>query len=81
MKPADPADVHFKLGRLLHQRADPEAKRHVLLALEEAPRFRAAHELLLEIVAASPRSPKSPSPSSPKPARPPTSPSAKAQTP
>jgi tetratricopeptide (TPR) repeat protein len=81
LKPADPADVHFKLGRLLHQRADPEAKRHVLLALEEAPRFRAAHELLLEIVAASPRSPKSPSPSSPKPARPPTSPSAKAQTP
>jgi tetratricopeptide (TPR) repeat protein len=49
LQPADPAEVHFRLGRLLHQRGDPEAKRHVLLALEEAPRFRDAHELLLQI--------------------------------
>jgi len=62
LQPADPADVHFKLGRILHQRGDPEAKRHVLLALEEAPRFRAAHELLLEIVAGSSRTPPTPSP-------------------
>ncbi|HEX5176294.1 MAG TPA: tetratricopeptide repeat protein, partial [Chthoniobacteraceae bacterium] len=81
LKPADPADVHFKLGRLLHQRADPEAKRHVLLALEEAPRFRAAHELLLEIVASPPDSPRSRNPSSSKSPRPPTPPSANAQTP
>jgi hypothetical protein len=36
---------------LLHQRGDSEleAKRHVLEALEEAPRFREAQHLLLEL--------------------------------
>jgi tetratricopeptide (TPR) repeat protein len=46
----DPADVHFRLARLLDddgQRA--EAKQHVLMALEEAPRFLEAHRLLLEL--------------------------------
>jgi tetratricopeptide (TPR) repeat protein len=47
--PQDPAGIHFRLARLLHTAGDPAAKREVLLALEEAPRFRAAHELLLEI--------------------------------
>ncbi|HEV7866201.1 MAG TPA: hypothetical protein VGO90_00865, partial [Chthoniobacteraceae bacterium] len=47
---ADPSATHFELARLLHAEKDAEAKRHVLLALEEAPRFRAAHELLLKIV-------------------------------
>jgi hypothetical protein len=32
---------------------DPAAKRHVLMALEEAPRFREAHRLLLELAQAS----------------------------
>lgn len=50
MQPADPADVHYRLARLLHQQGDGAAKRHVLSALEEAPRFRAAHRLLLDIV-------------------------------
>lgn len=50
LEPEDPAEVHFRLARLLHQRKDTAAKRHVLAALEEAPRFRAAHKLLLEIV-------------------------------
>lgn len=45
----DPPEIHFRLARLLHANRDPAAKREVLLALEEAPRFRAAHELLLEI--------------------------------
>lgn len=49
LDPADPADVHFGLARLLYARGDPAAKRHVLQALEEAPRFRDAHRLLLEI--------------------------------
>jgi hypothetical protein len=49
LNPADPAEIHFRLARLLHASGSPEARRHVLLALEEAPRFRAAHELLLEI--------------------------------
>ncbi len=47
--PADRAEVHFRLARLFQKHSDPEAKRHVLLALEEAPRFRAAHALFLEI--------------------------------
>jgi hypothetical protein len=42
--------VHFRLARLLHEDRQPSAKRHVLLALEEAPRFRTAQRLLLEIV-------------------------------
>lgn len=54
--PTDPAGIHYRLARLLHTAGDPAAKREVLLALEEAPRFRVAHELLLEI-AAKPSSP------------------------
>jgi tetratricopeptide (TPR) repeat protein len=49
LDPADPADVHFRLARLMHSNNDPAAKRQVLQALEEAPRFRAAHQLLLEL--------------------------------
>jgi len=33
----------------LHRAGDPAAKRHLLLALEEAPRFREALRLLLEM--------------------------------
>jgi tetratricopeptide (TPR) repeat protein len=47
--PADSAEVHYRLARLFQKHRDPEARRHILLALEEAPRFRAAHSLLLEI--------------------------------
>jgi tetratricopeptide (TPR) repeat protein len=47
--PPDPVEIHFRLARLLHATGDPGAKREVLLALEEAPRFREAHRLLLEI--------------------------------
>jgi tetratricopeptide (TPR) repeat protein len=49
LDPPDPADAHFRLARLLHGTRDPSAKRHVLQALEEAPRFREAHRLLLQI--------------------------------
>jgi tetratricopeptide (TPR) repeat protein len=49
LDPPDPAGVHFSLAKLLHATAAPDAKKHALLALEEAPRFRAAHELLLEL--------------------------------
>jgi tetratricopeptide (TPR) repeat protein len=49
LNPPNPADVHFRLARLLHEAGDATARRHVLLALEEAPRFRAAQQLLLEI--------------------------------
>jgi tetratricopeptide (TPR) repeat protein len=52
LAPTDPAGQHHSLSRLLL--ADNQlalARRHVLMALEEAPRYRAAHATLLEIVA------------------------------
>lgn len=49
MDPPDPASVHYRLASLLHKAGDPGAKRQVLQALEEAPRFRDAHRLLLQI--------------------------------
>ena len=49
LDPADPAETHYQLGRLLHQERDPDARRQVLMALEEAPSYRKALELLLEI--------------------------------
>lgn len=46
----DVAETHFRLARLLQSAGDrTAAKRHVLMALEEAPRFREAHQLLLEL--------------------------------
>jgi tetratricopeptide (TPR) repeat protein len=51
LEPFDPADVHLKLATALQRLGDLQAaKRHALLALEEAPRFRAAHQRLLAIV-------------------------------
>ena len=52
LDPPDPADVHFRLAKLLRQTNEPAAKRHVLQALEEAPRFREAHRLFLELAQA-----------------------------
>ncbi len=47
----DPASVHYQLASLLRQAGRPkEARREVLKSLEEAPRFREAHQLLLELV-------------------------------
>jgi tetratricopeptide (TPR) repeat protein len=47
--PEDPAETHYRLARALYATGKPEAKRQVLQALEEAPRFRAALKLLLDI--------------------------------
>jgi tetratricopeptide (TPR) repeat protein len=61
LDPPDPAGAHFQLARLLHEAGDPAAKRHLLQALEEAPRFRDAHRLLLEMTkAAKPQLPDAP---------------------
>jgi predicted Zn-dependent protease len=50
LDPPDPADVHYRLARLLHKSGDAAgAKRNVLQALEDAPRFPDALRLLLEI--------------------------------
>ena len=50
LDPPDPAEAHFQLARLLKQHGDTaEARQQVLLALEEAPRYREALKLLLEL--------------------------------
>ena len=50
LQPHDRADAHYRLAQA-YRRLDrlAEARRHVLYALEIAPRFRAALSLLLEI--------------------------------
>jgi tetratricopeptide (TPR) repeat protein len=47
--PPNPVEVHFQLAQLLHHTQDPEARRQVLQALEDAPRYRDALALLLDI--------------------------------
>ena len=49
LAPPNPAELHYRLARLLHATGDAGAKHEVLLALEETPRFRAALDLLLAI--------------------------------
>ena len=49
LDPADPAELHFRLAQALHRLRNPEARRHVLQALEESPRYRDALQLLLKI--------------------------------
>jgi Flp pilus assembly protein TadD len=50
----DGARLHFRIAALLKP-ADPEsARRHVLLSLAQAPRYRDAHKLLLELVPETP---------------------------
>jgi tetratricopeptide (TPR) repeat protein len=51
LDPIDPAGTHYRLARLLKDSGQlADAKRHTLQALEEAPRYREAHRLLLDIV-------------------------------
>lgn len=58
LDPTDPAEIHFRLAGLLRQEGrEDEARREVLRALEEAPRFREAHRLLLELVEGEPVAP------------------------
>jgi len=49
LDPPNPAEVNYRLARLLQKVGDPAARRHVLQALEEAPRYRDALKLLLEL--------------------------------
>ena len=66
VSPFDQVDSHYRLACLLQRRGDlAAAKRHVLQALEEAPRFRDGHRKLLELVK-SLESEKPPSQESPK---------------
>ncbi len=50
LDPPNPSEIHFELANLLHQTGgNDEARRQVLVALEDAPRNRAALKLLLEL--------------------------------
>jgi tetratricopeptide (TPR) repeat protein len=49
LDPADPVDVHYRMAKLLQKRDPAAAKRHVLEALADAPRFREGHRLLLAL--------------------------------
>lgn len=45
----NPSQVHFRLATLLRESDAAAAKRHVLDALVESPRYRDAHKLLLDM--------------------------------
>lgn len=49
LEPPDPVEVHYRLARLLRSGDPAAAKRHILEALADAPRFRRGHRLLLEL--------------------------------
>ena len=52
MDPVDPASIDFRMARALQKLgALEESRHHVLRALLEAPRYREAHQLLLELAA------------------------------
>ena len=51
MDPVDPAELHFRVAKARQASGDRvQAKRQVLKALEQAPRYRDAQRLLLELV-------------------------------
>ena len=49
LQPDDAARLHFRIAKMLRKTDQNQSQRHVLLALENAPRFREAHQLLLEL--------------------------------
>ena len=65
LDPPDPSETHYQLAKLLHGRGgyEAEAKRHVLEALEEAPRYRDAQRLLLDLEKNTPQPQTMPPPS------------------
>ncbi|MES2790467.1 MAG: tetratricopeptide repeat protein, partial [Planctomycetota bacterium] len=57
LDPVDAAELHLRMAGAFQRTGDLiGAKRQALLAVEEAPRFRAAHRRLLEIIAAADQS-------------------------
>ena len=51
LDPIDPAAIHLQLATVLEeQNSLVEARRHALLALEETPRYAAAHERLQSVI-------------------------------
>ncbi len=51
LEPGDSARTHFMLAKIFSKDNVETARRHVLLSLEKAPRYREAHKLLLKISA------------------------------
>ena len=49
LEPTDAAAVHYRVARQLQPTNAAEARKHVLLALAEAPRYRAAYDLLRQL--------------------------------
>ena len=50
LQPDDAAAVHLRLARQMLSSDPQQARRNVLLSLQEAPRYRDAHKVLLELV-------------------------------
>jgi tetratricopeptide (TPR) repeat protein len=50
LDPADPVDINYRLAKLFQDQDPGTAKRYLLEALADAPRFRQAHRLLLKII-------------------------------
>jgi tetratricopeptide (TPR) repeat protein len=53
LTPPDVARVHYQMAQLLETSDSPRAKKHLLLALEEAPRLREGFDLLRKLSAQS----------------------------
>ncbi|MCC6235335.1 MAG: tetratricopeptide repeat protein [Verrucomicrobiales bacterium] len=69
LDPANPSEVHYRLAQLLVRDDPAGAKRHVLQALADVPRHRAALALLRELASKNPPPTPAESPASPVPAR------------
>ena len=55
MNPVDPAGVHYRIATAHHRGGNEAlAKRHILMALEQAPRYRDAQRLLLQLITEEP---------------------------
>ncbi|NNE93447.1 MAG: hypothetical protein HKN23_17515 [Verrucomicrobiales bacterium] len=48
LRPTNPSEVRFRLAKLLKPEDESRSRRYLLDALSESPRYREAHDLLLE---------------------------------
>jgi tetratricopeptide (TPR) repeat protein len=55
LSPSDPTEVHYELAQLMVESAPDAARAHIVQALEDAPRFRAAQQLLLKLGPSKPK--------------------------
>lgn len=49
LQPDDAARLNFRLAQLWRESQPAEARRRVLMSLEQSPRYRKAHQLLLSL--------------------------------